>query len=241
MKSMSNVSVIVLSLGITCIVNLAINVPFIYFTGVKMHMGPLSFISSIAFFASFYCLSKKGQTSIIISSAICVILLITVFDLPSSGSRNSVQAQNTSENLPNTAQQQTQTNQPINIPPEQKPMSSAASSTPSYEVDPAPEAKLHQTARQIYRKYPFLDGDNENANSKAMSAVSQTCADLVKRGMPLADALRIAASQVGPQYGPSDEKQRIKEQYGTAPLANVPIDTFCIMLSKPVPPYHPNK
>jgi len=118
------------------------------------------------------------------------------------------------------------------IPPEQKLMSSAAPSTPSYEVDQATKDKMHKTALKIYREYPFLDGENEKANSKAISAVAQTCAKLAERGMSLPDALRIAASQVGPQYGPSDEKSE---------FGNSSIDSFCIMLSKPIAPYNPGK
>jgi hypothetical protein len=125
--------------------------------------------------------------------------------------------------------------------PERKQKSSIATSTSSYVLDQTTKAKLRKTALQIYREYPFLDSENEKANSKAMSDVSQTCADLVERGMALPDALRIAAAQVGPKYGPSDEKRRTKEVYGMSPLSSIPIDEFCITLSTPVPPYNPSR
>jgi len=144
-------------------------------------------------------------------------------------------------NLVYTPKQQAQANQSVQTPLVQKPMSSAAPPTLSYAVDEATKAKLHKAALIIYRQYPFLDGDNEISNSTAMSEVSQTCADLVKRGRELPDALRIAAAQVGPKYGPSDEKKRTKEIYGLTPLGNIPIDEFCIHLSTPIPQYKPSK
>ncbi|MBJ6749899.1 RDD family protein [Geomonas anaerohicana] len=114
------------------------------------------------------------------------------------------------------------------IAPTQLPMSSAGPQV-HYKADVATEAAMKKVANKIYRRYPYLDVNNDNNNFEAIGAVSQACAGFAGAGMPFPIALRRAADEIAPRYGPSDVKHRMTASGIRQPgFLSIPMEDMCL-------------